>query len=266
MQRRAPRDYLAAHVASPKVVVVPFYNEEKRLDAERLLGMASREGISLLLVDDGSRDRTPELLHELAARAPEKVAVLVLEKNGGKGEAVRRGMLRAMEEGAELVAYADADLSTPPDELLFLVEMLGKRDDLDVVIASRVLMVGRRIHRRASRHYLGRVFATLAANILRTPFYDTQCGAKVLRNTPSLRAALADPFVSRWAFDVELLGRLLVGTHGAPPVPIARIREVPVEEWTDVPGSKLNVGGMAKTLVDLARIEVELDRLRRSRS
>jgi glycosyltransferase involved in cell wall biosynthesis len=249
------------------VVVIPFYNEEKRLDGPRLLAMAEkRDDISLLLVDDGSKDATATLLRELAAKNPSKIEALILEKNGGKGEAVRRGMLRAMEAGADVVAYADADLATPPQELLFLVDMLGGREDLDVIVASRVLMVGRRIHRRASRHYLGRVFATLAANILRTPFYDTQCGAKVLRNTESLRAALADRFVSRWAFDVELLGRLIVGTHGAPPVAIERIREVPVEEWTDVPGSKLNASGMARTLVDLARIEVELERLRRSRS
>jgi hypothetical protein len=160
------------------------------------------------------------------------------------------------------VGYADADLSTPSDELHRMLEVLVARPDLEVAVASRVLMVGRRIQRNAARHYLGRVFATLAANILRTPFYDTQCGAKLFRVTPALRAALEMRFVSRWAFDVELLGRLLAGTESVAPVAIERMRELPLEEWIDKPGSKLDVTGMARSIVDLARIEVDLDRRR----
>jgi glycosyltransferase involved in cell wall biosynthesis len=248
------------------VIVIPFFDEERRMDAPRLHALAtSRADISLLLVDDGSRDGTRARLHELGTAAEGKAEVLGLDKNGGKGEAVRRGLLHAIEHGARIVAYADADLATPPAELVRLVELLAANDGLDVVVASRVLMVGRHIERRAWRHYLGRAFATLAANILRTPFYDTQCGAKVLRATPAARAALGDPFVSRWAFDVELLGRLLVGTHDASPVPLAHMREVPLEEWIDVPGSKLHLAGMARALADLGRIELELDRLRSAR-
>jgi glycosyltransferase involved in cell wall biosynthesis len=244
------------------VIVIPFYNEEKRLDAERIAALAQDPSLSLLLVDDGSKDRTAELLDAIAAESAGKAAVHRMPRNGGKGEAVRSGMRRALDEGARFVGYADADLSTPPEEIVRLVTELSEGDGLDVVIASRVLMVGRRIERRAARHYLGRIFATLAANILRTPFYDTQCGAKFFRATPALDAALANAFTSRWGFDVELLGRLLVGANGAAGVPIDRMREVPVEEWKDVPGSKLHVGSMAKTLIDLARIELELDRLR----
>jgi glycosyltransferase involved in cell wall biosynthesis len=248
------------------VIVIPFFDEEKRMDAPRLVALAkSRASISLLLVDDGSRDGTRARLHELAAATDGKAEVLGLDANGGKGEAVRRGLLQAMDHGAGIVAYADADLATPPAEVVRLVELLAEDGALDVVVASRVLMVGRHIERRAWRHYLGRAFATLAANILRTPFYDTQCGAKVLRATPAVRVALADPFVSRWAFDVELLGRLLVGVDDAPPVPLARMREVPLEEWIDVPGSKLHLGGMARALADLGRIEIALDRLRSAR-
>ena len=118
--------------------------------------------------------------------------------------------------------------------------------------------------RRALRHYLGRIFATVAANILRTPFYDTQCGAKLFRVTPMLESALAAPFVSRWAFDVELLGRLLIGTRYVAAVPIERMREVPLEEWIDAGGSKVTGAAMVKTLADLALIELELQRLRRA--
>lgn len=251
---------------SHAAIVVPFYNEERRFDGARLAELARHPKVALLTVDDGSRDRTPDLLRELAGASAGKIEVLALAKNGGKGEAVRRGMLHAIGAGKKIIGFTDADFSTRPGELLELLEELDARDDLDVLIASRVLLVGRKVERKAMRHYLGRVFATLAANILRTPFYDTQCGAKLFRSTPALASALAQPFASRWAFDVELLGRLLIGTPSVAGVPLERMREVPLEEWVDAGGSKVTSAAMVKTLADLALIEIELSRLRKAAS
>ena len=93
-------------------------------------------------------------------------------------------------------------------------------------------LLGHRIERSWARHYLGRLFATASSQVLGLPVYDTQCGAKVFRDGPALRAALATPFTSRWAFDVELLGRLGTGAD-------RRFLEVPLERWHDVGGSKL---------------------------
>jgi glycosyltransferase involved in cell wall biosynthesis len=253
-----------AETRAQAAIVIPFYNEERRFDRSRLEELASDPAVELVLVDDGSRDRTAALLGELADAAEGKVHVLLLERNRGKGEAVRRGLRCAIERGSRTVGFTDADFSTRPAELLELLAELESRADLDVLIASRVAMVGRKVERRALRHYLGRVFATVAANILRTPFYDTQCGAKLFRATPMLDSALAQPFVSRWAFDVELLGRLLIGTQDVPPVPLDRMREVPLEEWVDAGGSKVTSAAMVKTLADLALIELELTRLRRA--
>src|SRR4029077_16842112 len=112
------------------------------------------------------------------------------------------------------------------------------------------------------RHLLGRVFATFAANIVKMPFYDTQCGAKFFRDTPALRAALVRPFLSRWAFDIELLGRLRIGPPDVPGLPVADFREVPLERWIDIPDSKLRMIGMAKTLAELALIDRDLARMR----
>src|SRR5262249_4453984 len=138
---------------------------------------------------------------------------LHLTVNVGKGEAVRQGLLAAMRSGANVVGYADADLSTPPVELLKLLAHL-QDERVQAVIGARVMLIGRRIERKRMRHYLGRIFASIAETILRMPFYDTQCGAKFFRTTPLLREALELPFTSRWAFDLELLGRLLVGMNG----------------------------------------------------
>jgi dolichyl-phosphate beta-glucosyltransferase len=249
---------------APAAIVIPFYNEERRFDGARLAELSRHPSVEVLAVDDGSRDRTAELLKAAASASGGKIEVLQLERNRGKGEAVRRGMLAAVDRGKRTVGFADADFSTRPRELLELLERIDLHDDLDVLVASRVLLVGRKVERKAMRHYLGRMFATLAANILRTPFYDTQCGAKLFRVTPAFESALVDPFVSRWAFDVELLGRLLIGTPAIPGVPLERVREVPLEEWVDAGGSKVTTAAMIKTLADLALIERELTRRRRA--
>jgi dolichyl-phosphate beta-glucosyltransferase len=247
---------------SSKAIVVPCFNEERRLEEARFLKLAERHEAHLLFVDDGSRDRTLDVLERLRSRVPEFVIVHALPKNQGKAEAVRQGLTIALGRGFRLVGYADADLATPPAELLRMLQILEDIPAIDVAIGSRVLLIGRRIERKASRHYLGRVFATFAANVLRAPFYDTQCGAKFFRKTPALEAALEERFVSRWAFDVELLGRLLAGTTSVAGIGLERMREIPLEEWIDKPGSKLRFSDMASAIVDLGRIELDLDRRR----
>jgi dolichyl-phosphate beta-glucosyltransferase len=246
------------------VLVVPCFNEEKRLDRAAFAGLARTSDLDVLFVDDGSKDGTIGVLRELEALSPAKIGVLALEKNGGKGEAVRCGMLEGLRLGAGVVGYADADLATPPEELLRL-RALVREGGPSVIVGSRVLVVGTQIERSLARHLLGRVFATFAANIVKMPFYDTQCGAKFFRDTPALRAALVRPFLSRWAFDIELLGRLRIGTRDVPGLPVADFREVPLERWIDIPDSKLRMGGMARTLADLARIDRDLARMRQAR-
>ncbi|MBI1949567.1 MAG: glycosyltransferase [Deltaproteobacteria bacterium] len=238
------------------VIVIPCFNEAARLDDEALLTLLAPEGVELLLVDDGSTDDTRARLHALAARAPKRIGVLELESNGGKGEAVRRGLEAALLDGALRVGYLDADLSTPTAEMLRILHVLEERPDVDVVLGSRVRLLGRRIERRALRHYLGRAFATAASLSLGLPVYDTQCGAKAFRRTPALLSALRAPFASRWVFDVELLRRLLDGDDDVPGLPPQAFVELPLKEWREVHGGNLGPIAMAKAGVDLALLTV----------
>lgn len=242
-------------------IVIPCYNEAERLDAGAVLAILERDGMHLLLVDDGSSDGTLGRLHQIAERHPERVDVLGLSPNQGKAEAVRAGLRHALEHGADIVGYADADMATPASEMCRLVAELAS-SDARAVIGSRVAVLGANIQRKHTRHYLGRVFATFASMILRAPVYDTQCGAKVFRRSADLDTALAEPFRSRWAFDIELLGRLMVlaGDHRA-----AGIVEAPLREWVDVDGSKIKPTHMVKTGLELARIHLDLQRLRKQR-
>jgi dolichyl-phosphate beta-glucosyltransferase len=250
--------------AAPSLtVVVPCYNEAERLDEGPLLDFLDAcDGASLLFVDDGSTDATAARLGAIAAGRPKQIAVRSLHPNGGKAEAVRYGLREALGRGADLVGYLDADLSTPPAEL-FRLRAAFDRPGVEAVLGARVALLGTDIERHAVRHYLGRVFASLAALILHARVYDTQCGAKLFRASPALEAALASPFLSRWAFDVELLGRLLTGSVEVPGLPLSAIVEVPLRTWHDVKGSKLGATAMARTLAELGRIGVDLAARRR---
>jgi dolichyl-phosphate beta-glucosyltransferase len=239
----------------PAVVVVPCYNEADRLDVDGFDQLALSGLVSLLFVDDGSTDATRALLEKLAAELP-PVAVLPLGSNHGKAEAVRRGMRHALEHGASVVGYYDADLATPPSELVRLVRTLCANPALNGVLGSRVARLGSHIDRRAVRHYTGRVFATAASLALGVAVYDTQCGAKVFRVTPELAAALERPFRSSWSFDVLLLQRLFDGEGPSGGLSPDTFVEVPLDAWRDIPGSKVRVGPGLAALADVVRMGV----------
>jgi glycosyltransferase involved in cell wall biosynthesis len=241
-------------------VVVPCFNEATRLDPAQLDALIVAADVRILAVDDGSTDDTVTLLDKLAGADPGRIAVLALGANQGKGEAVRRGLVEAISSGADLVAYCDADFATPPDEVARLVATLRSEPDVDVVLGSRVAMLGSDIRRSVFRHYTGRLFATAGSLVLRAPVYDTQCGAKAFRVTGPLRQALAAPFVSRWAFDVELLGRLLQYRDAGNHPETGRFIELPLRRWREPGGSKLTVTSRLRAAFDLVRIGRELRR------
>jgi dolichyl-phosphate beta-glucosyltransferase len=235
---------------SDTCIVIPCYNEERRLDRAELERLAASSGLRLLMVNDGSRDGTLAVLQSIAEASGGRVRALDLPRNLGKAEAVRAGLNAALASGAQVVGYVDADLATPVDEVLRL------RAELDtagcsVVMGARVARAGSRIDRKAARHVTGRLFATLASLMLGQRFYDTQCGAKLFRDSAALREALSAPFLSRWAFDVELLGRLL---DAAEPLPFSAFLEVPLRQWIDPGGSKLSTASMLGAGFDLLRI------------
>jgi glycosyltransferase involved in cell wall biosynthesis len=233
--------------------VVPCFNEARRLDAEAFAALVSDPRLAVIAVDDGSSDDTRAILEAIARSHPDAVELLALERNRGKGEAVRVGMLQALASGAEVVGYADADFATPPSELQRLLGELERRRDVEVLLGARIQRLGADIRRRELRHMAGRIFATVAAWTVGTPVYDTQCGAKLFRRSPTLEAALATPFSSRWSFDVELLARLFgrLSNQGAPPLDPAKVLEVPLEVWHDIGGSQLRLPGMARAFADL---------------
>lgn len=236
------------------IVIIPCYNEAERLNSANFLQFARQQSnVQLLLVNDGSRDRTAERLEELAAASAGRIAALQLTPNRGKAEAVRQGILHALERDADYVGYWDADLATPLEDIPAFVSVLNRRPEIDIVVGSRLPLLGHAIARHPLRKLLGRLFATVASRALGISLYDTQCGAKLFRVTEETHQLFAEPFATRWIFDVELIARL-INLRQSRSAAAAAIYEFPLDRWEDVPGSKLRPRHFVQAFGELVQI------------
>lgn len=235
------------------MIVVPCYNEGLRLKVDRFREFLSRSQVRLVFVDDGSTDNTIERIESIRKGNADRALVLRSPVNRGKAEAVRLGVNLALDQGAAYVGYWDADLATPLGAIAEFMQVFATHPDLDIVFGSRVKLLGRNVQRRALRHYLGRIFATIISVMLRLPVYDTQCGAKIFRVRPESRNLFAQPFLSRWVFDVEILARYL-RQIGSPQLAAQRIYEYPLLAWEDVAGSKVKASDFFVAMRDAAWI------------
>jgi hypothetical protein len=241
------------HYLHQNVLVIPCYNEEKRLSAPLVHALADSARMTILLVDDGSTDGTAQLLSSLVEAGDGRILALALPKNGGKAEAVRQGIRWAIDRGAIRIGYTDADFATPPPEVLRLLDALDHQN-LGAVLGCRVARIGAHIERHTTRHLMSRLFAAIASKALRVTVYDTQCGAKWFRANAALDAAVSTPFHANWSFDVELLGRLMGRWGSGPRIEDDDLLEIPIRAWRDVDGSKVQFRGMLRALWDLVQM------------
>lgn len=237
-------------------LVIPCYNEAARLDVQQFRRyLAENNQTRIVFVDDGSTDNTTDVLERVRKGYEDCTEILRTGQNRGKAEAVRLGLMHALDNfQQEIVGYWDADLATPLESVSRFLGVLDSRPQIEMVFGSRVKLLGRHVERRAVRHYLGRVFATVVSQMLRLPIYDTQCGAKLFRVMPTTRQVFADPFLSRWVFDVEMIARYLKLYGNSPKHLEQIIYEYPLETWTDIPGSKVRPKDFFKAFQDLVTI------------
>lgn len=246
-------------VLPPLVIVVPCYNEERRLNLDAYEAfLREQKTTRLILVNDGSSDDTSLLLHELAGRAPRQVQVLDLDQNRGKAEAVRIGVQAALrlQPPPEWIGYLDADLAVPLEEIPYLFSFSKLQENkrpLGMIFGSRIARGGSSIRRKWFRYYVSRVLATLRSQAVPLLVYDTQCGAKFFLREVAQRL-FAEPFLSRWLFDVELFARLhqRAATWGYSAD--EELCEVPLRVWTEVEGSRTRLMDLPGHVWQLWRI------------
>lgn len=224
-------------------IVIPAYNESERI-IPTIGAIASYVcGLNLpwelLVADDGSKDNTVALCNELELK---NLRVLIAPKNGGKGSAVQRGMLAA---GGQVILFADADNSTPIEEL---GSMLKKIDEgYDVVVGSRAASGAQEAHRSLLRRTMSATLRGMIRPIFNLQVSDTQCGFKLFRRQAAQRLFAAQTIMG-FSFDLEIL--YLANKWGY------KIAEQPVT-WIDAPGSKVDSAKEIKRfLKDMWRIKM----------
>ena len=210
-------------------IIVPSFNEEVRLPASLHLIAAyvssANRSTEVLVVDDGSKDRTAEVAASFADRIP-NLRVLRNGENRGKGYSVRHGMQEAR---GEYVLFSDADLSAPIEEADKLLSALRQ---YDIAIGSRALdrdLID--VHESLFREFAGIIFNRIVRIVLWLPFVDTQCGFKAFRRE-SCRIIFEQQRIERFGFDPELL--YLARHHGL------KATEIPVR-WSHSPATKINM-------------------------
>jgi dolichyl-phosphate beta-glucosyltransferase len=210
-------------------IVIPSFNEELRLPVTlaeiSAYIRASKRETEVIVVDDGSTDRTADVASSFRGEI-RRLRVIANKKNRGKGYSVRHGM---MEARGRVVLFTDADLSAPIDEADKLLAALA---DNDVAIGSRALnrsLIS--VHQSVFREYAGIIFNFIVRAILRLPFVDTQCGFKAFRRE-RCRVIFQQQRIERFGFDPELL--YLARRHGL------SAAEIPVR-WAHSPATKVSM-------------------------
>ncbi len=233
-------------------VVIPCYNEEERLLSQQFIEFTdSNLGYHLCFVNDGSTDKTLQVLEKLKKGREDFISVYNCEKNGGKGEAVRQGMLHLIKDTQlDYIGYLDADLSTDFKDFDDLVKTI-ESSKFKIVSGSRISRMGANIAKESAREVISLTINLIIRKILGMKFKDTQCGAKIIHRDLVV-PVFKDRFITRWLFDVEIFKRMrkIYGKENA----ISMICEQPLKRWVHVGGSKLSMKDSVKIVGQLFQI------------
>lgn len=232
-------------VTSPQIsLVLPVFNEERRV-VESLQHIykylkSLKQTFEIIVVDDGSQDKTATLLYRFTPGKRE-IKILHLGRNSGKGAAVKQGMLAS---SGKYLFFSDIDLSVPISSLPQFLKMLQK--GTDVAIASRRIPGSLvKIRQHSFRQALGHGFTKLSSLILDLDVSDVTCGFKGF-SRKSARLLFSRSRIKRWAFDAEILylaRKLKLG-----------IAEIPIS-WSNKQGTKVNIiKDLPLSLIELASI------------
>ncbi len=233
-------------------VVIPCYNEEKRLMSEEFKKFVnSNLSYHLCFVNDGSKDNTLDVLYNLKKQNEGRISVYNCEQNGGKAEAVRLGMLHlAKQQQFDYIGFLDADLSTNFEDFDSLVDTI-KDSNFKIVSGSRITRMGADIEKESARAIISKTINFIIRKTLGMDFKDTQCGAKIMTKDV-VEDTFQTKFLTKWLFDVEIFMRMRkkYGLETAKTL----LCEKPLDRWVHMDGSKLSFKDSFKILGQIGQI------------
>jgi glycosyltransferase involved in cell wall biosynthesis len=237
------------------VIVVPCFNEENRLNLKYWKNIIDeRLNIFWIFVNDGSKDKTIDMLLKLKNKS--NVLILDNPTNKGKAEAIRVGMNEALKlsRGFQLIGFCDSDCAFAKEDIFILVDKaitdINNQKTFKIWISSRIALSGRKIIRKRSRHYIGRIISTFISSGWNAAPYDTQSGLKFFCNNSDLKLALLKPFKTKWFCDLELITRTLAQN---PKQNI--IWEEPLHYWKDIGNSRITIRQFPKIFIEIYQIK-----------
>ncbi|HEX4957761.1 MAG TPA: glycosyltransferase [Lacibacter sp.] len=246
-------------------IIVPCYNEEKRFPFQRFLSFAKEHpDVLLCFVNDGSKDKTLAVLNGIQSQSPENICVYALRKNSGKAEAVRQGMLFMYQNfPVQLIGFLDADLATTPEEWLQMAQYKENYPQYGAIVGSRIQRLGAMIQRDDNRSLFSSIIKKFIKVILKTPFQDTQCGAKIFQRdlVPFL---FNQSFMTPWLFDVEIFLRLQK-KFGKTSLQKG-VLEFPLMHWTEVGDSRLKLKHTIKIPLQLLQLHYQYNIVKKFRT
>ena len=233
-------------------VVIPCYNEEERLLSDDFKRFVNKNlGYHLCFVNDGSKDNTLEVLKALRIGNEDHISIYDCEKNGGKAEAVRLGMLHLAEQSQfDYIGFLDADLSTDFADFQDLVKTISN-SDYQVVSGSRISRIGADITKESARKVISMSINFIIRKTLGMEFRDTQCGAKIMTRKV-VEDTFDKKFLTKWLFDVEIFMRMR-NKYGLKEAQ-AMLCEKPLNRWIHADGSKLSFKDSLKIIGQIGQI------------
>lgn len=238
-------------------IVIPCYNEGKRakLQLFREYIHYSKDYL-FCFINDGSTDKTLDILTSFNAQFPDKVIIYSNAANLGKAEAVRVGFNLLLTYKISYIGFMDADLSTPLSEMGRLFGMMSNQKELCMVFGSRAISPDSCINRTRFRRWAAGIFSVLARQALRMNIHDTQCGLKIF-NADLASLVFKDPFHTRWLFDVEIFAR--AKTIYGSSLLSKMVKEVPLHKWDEMNGSKMLIHDYIKIPFQLLYLTLHIN-------
>jgi dolichyl-phosphate beta-glucosyltransferase len=221
------------------VLIVPCFNEQLRLSDFYFTELQTKLKCDLLFIDDGSTDKTYEMLLDAGPNS----TVIKLNENVGKTKAIAFGM-NMVKFDYDWVGVCDADGAVSVQDWIQAIQIAHSLPEIDLISGARVLLAGMPISRNTGRKWIGRIVATGVSLIVQRQIYDPQSPCKIY-HAKYLRKIDFAEFRTRWFFDAEML----LQSNSK-----ANIKEFMLSNWRDVPGSHLGISSIFEVIADLIKL------------